>query len=187
MLNSDFTPTEKRLAHLLLQRIFADLKQAWSTVLAIEFESVRTETQAEFADILNPSEPLMLSTFAIDVEGSTGQFQLVIPCAMLEPVRRQLETTYPAEDSPGDQRWLQVLSEEMEVVRVPLTSTLARVELPLSEVLALEVGDVIGIEMPEQVALNVEGIPLFRGEFGASNGKHAIKIQGRIARPGAVK
>ncbi len=183
----DFTPIEKRLAHLLLQRAFADLRQAWSSVLAVDFECVRTETQAEFANVLNPSEPMLLTTFAIQVEGTAGRFQIAIPSAMLEPVRRQLETTYPAEESAADSRWRQVLSEEIEGVRVHLSSTLTRTELPLSQVLALEAGDVIAIEMPDQVTLNVEGVPLFRGEYGAANGRNAVKLCSRVARPGIAK
>jgi flagellar motor switch protein FliM len=35
---------------------------------------------------------------------------------------------------------------------------------------------VLPIEMPKQIDLLVENVPVFRGEFGAHGGKRAVKI-----------
>jgi len=48
--------------------------------------------------------------------------------------------------------------------------------MSLRQLTGLKVGDVLPIELPAQVPLCVENIPLFTGEFGIANGKNAIKI-----------
>jgi len=68
--------------------------------------------------------------------------------------------------------------------KVEVKSHLADVEINLSDINNLKVGDVIPFYMPEKVVLEAEEIPLFRGTLGVSRGNAAIKIIERVTRPG---
>jgi flagellar motor switch protein FliM len=48
--------------------------------------------------------------------------------------------------------------------------------MTISEVIELKVGDVIPIDMPESVLLEVENVPVFKGKLGLSDGNYAIEI-----------
>ena len=48
--------------------------------------------------------------------------------------------------------------------------------MTLRELTGLKVGDILSIDMPAQVPLCVENIPVFTGEFGVANGMNAVKI-----------
>jgi flagellar motor switch protein FliM len=49
--------------------------------------------------------------------------------------------------------------------------------LPVKDVMELKAGDIIPFDMPDEVTLIAEDIPVFRGEYGMSNGNRAIKIK----------
>jgi len=46
----------------------------------------------------------------------------------------------------------------------------------IHDLIELKKGDVIPIDMPETVLLEVEDVPVFRGKLGLSDGNYAIEI-----------
>lgn len=181
---TDFTQAEIRMAQMLLRHLFEDMGEAWSAVIALEFAVVRTEINPDFANKLNPAEQLVVSTFDVDFDGVGGTLQVVLPYAMIEPIRDRLDNHNQADDHTVDEHWRSVLEEELSFAEVTLSSTLARTQLTLGELLMLDKGDVIAIDVRDTVTLCAEGVPVFRGEFGAYKGKNAIKIRERAQRPG---
>jgi flagellar motor switch protein FliM len=51
----------------------------------------------------------------------------------------------------------------------------------ISDVIELKKGDVIAIDMPETVLLEVENVPVFRGKLGLSDGNYAIEILDKVS------
>jgi flagellar motor switch protein FliM len=58
-------------------------------------------------------------------------------------------------------------------------------ELTLRDVMELEAGDIIPIELSDSLELNANGIPLFNCQLGTSRGNLAVKIKDTIKRPGS--
>ena len=52
----EFTATEQRIIHMVLRNVFSDLHEAWSHVAPIELEFVQSEINPHFANIVSPSE-----------------------------------------------------------------------------------------------------------------------------------
>jgi len=65
----EFTPTERRIIHLFMNLCFADLTKAWEPVLNLEFEFKSREVNPQFANIVSPSEVVVVSTIHIELEG----------------------------------------------------------------------------------------------------------------------
>ena len=95
---------------------------------------------------------------------------------MVEPIREQLDTGVQSDRSGVDQRWLHALQDEIQLADVEISSVLAEKTLSIRQLLDMRPGDILPIDLPEIVVLNVEDIPLFRGRFGVANGSNAIKI-----------
>ncbi|MBL4614731.1 MAG: flagellar motor switch protein FliM [Magnetovibrio sp.] len=178
----DFTPSEKRMGNMLLQSAFTDLKAAWQSLLPLEPELVQTETNPDFSHLLNPSEPLMLNTFNINFDNGGGKFQLAIPHTMIEPLQDRLMSVYKPETPEINANWAPVIIEEIKSTTMQVASILGRAELSVKEMLDLSPGDVIPLDAQDKVTLYAEGVPVFFGEFGASNGKNAIKVTGKVSR-----
>ncbi|MGD0959014.1 MAG: flagellar motor switch protein FliM [Methylomonas sp.] len=175
----EFTPTEMRIIRLIIDMIFKDLAEAWKPVMDIEFDYLNSEVNPQFANIVSPSEIVVISTIHVELEGGGGDINLVMPYTMIEPIREMLDAV-TSDRGEVDGRWQEAL--RMEIIRseVTLNSKLIEKDMPISEIIELKKGDVIPFEMPETVILEVENVPVFKGKLGMSDGNYAIQIQDKM-------
>ena len=66
---------------------------------------------------------------------------------------------------------------------VTLECDLIRDTISLNDVVGLKEGDVIPIEMLEEHAIKVNGVPMFKTQVGQANGNLALKVLELIKRP----
>lgn len=172
----DFTPMELKVIKNLLDASFEDMQKAWEPVMKLEFQFINSEVNPQFANIVSPTEIVVINDFHIELDGGGGNLHVTFPYSMIEPIREQLDTGLQSDRSGVDRRWLNALQEEIPFARVEISSTLTEATLTVQQLLEMRPGDIIPVNLPETVILNVEDIPIFRGKFGVSNGVNAIKI-----------
>ena len=171
----EFTPTEMRIIRLILDMVFKDLAEAWKPVMDVRFEYINSEVNPQFANIVSPSEIVVISTIHVELEGGGGDINIALPYNMIEPIRELLDAV-TSDRGEVDGRWQEALRAEIMRSPVTLSSKLIEKEMSISDVIELRKGDVIPIEMPETVLLEVEDVPVFRGKLGLSDGNYAIEI-----------
>lgn len=179
----NFTPAEMRIGNMLLKNIISDLQSTWKTDIEISPEIRQTETNPDFAQLMNPSEQLLVNRFELIFEGTQGVFELAMPMAMIEPYRDQLSVTYQSQARESQGTWAPVIIDELKNTFTSLSSILGTAQLSLNDILNLAAGDVIPLDVKETVTLYAEGIPVFDGEYGVHNDKNAIKIIRKKNRP----
>jgi flagellar motor switch protein FliM len=179
----EFTATELRVINMILEMCFIDLKEAWSPVMDVNFEYIHHEVNPQFANIVTPSEVVVISTFHIELEGGGGDLHVTLPYSMLEPIRELLDTGLQSDRSADDGRWGKSMKEEIMFADVTLRAELAQTQLSLQKVLDLKEGDIIPITMPKHVIGKVEEVPIFRAGFGEHKNSAALKVQEFIEHP----
>jgi flagellar motor switch protein FliM len=179
----DFTATESRIIHMVLKSAFADLREAWSHVCSIEVEYIQSELNPAFANIVSPSEVVVVTSFHVELEGGGGDVHVTMPYSMIEPLREQLDSGMTSDRMEHDERWAQSLKEEIDDAEVEITTVLGRSQLTLGELLNLKPGDVIPCDFNGKVTVLAERVPVFRGTFGVSRGQQAVKVEERVRRP----
>jgi flagellar motor switch protein FliM len=175
----EFTPTEMRIIRLIIDMIFKDLTEAWKPVMDMEFEYINSEVNPQFANIVSPSEIVVISTIHVELEGGGGDINIAMPYTMIEPIRELLDAV-TSDRGEVDGRWQESLRTEIMRSEVTLNSKLIEKEMTISDVIELKKGDVIPIEMPETVLLEVENVPVYRGKLGLSDGNYAIEIIDKV-------
>lgn len=183
----EFTPTERRIIQMLLKLIFEDYKEAWSPVMDVSFEYLDSEVNPSMANIVSPTEVVVISSFHIELDGGGGDFHVALPYSMLEPIRELLDAGVQSDKEDTDMRWSKALRDEILDVPVELSTKFLEVDLPLSKIMNLEAGDIIPIEMPEHITVLIEGLPSFRAKLGKSREHVALQIKEKIKRPESVK
>ncbi|MET0071876.1 MAG: flagellar motor switch protein FliM [Candidatus Thiodiazotropha sp.] len=178
----DFTPTENRVIQLLLNRAFEDLVVAWKPVFKVKFEYAGSEVNPQFANIVSPSEVVVVTSFHVDLESGGGDFHVCMPYSMLEPIRELLDAGVQSDRGERDERWERSLKEEIMSAKIELSSSLTEVQMSLKELSELKAGDVIPIDMPEEVEVEASDIPVFKAKLGVSDGNYALKINKWILR-----
>ncbi|ATF09197.1 flagellar motor switch protein FliM [Candidatus Enterovibrio altilux] len=179
----EFTPTERRIIQMLLKLIFEDYKDAWAPVMKVEFEYLDSEVNPAMANIVSPTEVIVVSSFHIELDGGGGDFHIVMPYSMVEPIRELLDAGIQSDKMDTDLRWSKALQDEVMDVEVELTAKLLEISLSLRDLMELGVGDVIPVEMPDACTVYIEDLPTFRGKMGQANNNFAIKISKKLKRP----
>jgi flagellar motor switch protein FliM len=179
----EFTPTELRVVQMVLNQIFTDLAEAWRNVYKLEFDYLRSEVNPSMASIVSPSEVVVVSTFHIELDGGGGDIHITQPYSMIEPIRELLDAGMQSDVDETDERWGNALREQIKDATVDFTCDLFERSITLRDVVDLEAGDVIPIDMPETVVLKANGIPMFNTRIGMSNGNLALRIESVRRRP----
>jgi flagellar motor switch protein FliM len=173
----DFTATEMRIIHRLLQIVFDEYAKAWQPIYELNFEYVRSEMNTQFANIATPTEVVVAMSFTIDPGSGGGEFHVCMPYAMLEPIRDLIYSTLQADRSDSDERWVSLLSSQVYAAEVELTANLAYAQLTIAELMALHPGDVISLDLPDVVTAEVDGVAVLECRYGVMNGQYALKVE----------
>ena len=173
----DFSSSELRVVEIVLERLFGDLQQAWAPVLPIDLSFVGAEVNPHLANIVSPSEVVVVTIFTVELEGGGGEFHIAMPYSMIEPIREVLDTGVQSDRSDHDDRWVTSLREEVLTAPVELVVGLSDKEIPLRSLTSLKAGDVIPIEVPDEVVGTVEDIPIVKARFGVHDGQYALLVQ----------
>jgi flagellar motor switch protein FliM len=176
----EFTATEQRIIHMVLRSVFADLQEAWSHVAPLEFEFVQHEINPHFANIVSPSEIVVITSFHIELDGGGGNLHVTMPYSMIEPLREILDAGVASDRVEKDERWAICLREEIEDAEVQLTTRLGRSNITLETLLNMKPGDIVPCDFAGKVTVLAEDVPLFRGTYGLSHGFQAVKVEERI-------
>ena len=114
----EFTPTEMRVIEMLLGLAFKDLKEAWAPIMQINFDYINSEVNPQFANIVSPSEVVVVTTFHVELDGGGGDFHVTMPYSMVEPIREILDAGVQSDRSDTDERWVLALREDMKEAEV---------------------------------------------------------------------
>jgi flagellar motor switch protein FliM len=180
----EFTPTEQRVVEMVLQQAFVDLREAWKTIYPVEFEFVNSEVNPSMANIVSPSEVVVVSTFHVELDGGGGDMHITLPYAMIEPIRETLDAGMQSDVDDIDERWVRSLREDVTGASVELNCTVAEKEVTLRDIIDLEPGDVIPVELSDELVLTANGVPVMRARLGQSRGNLAPQILGKFDRNG---
>ncbi len=179
----EFTPTEQRVVQMILRQAFLDLKEAWAPVLDIGFDYVNSEVNPQFANIVSPTEVVVVTIFHVELEGGGGDFHVTMPYSMLEPIREILDAGVQSDIDDTDERWINALRDEIEQAEVKLNCRFNTWQMNLRDMLGLKKGDIIPIEAPRRATICAEGVPVLRGNFGLHRGNNAVKVTEQVRYP----
>jgi flagellar motor switch protein FliM len=178
----DFTATENRVIQIMLAELFGAMAEAWSPVLGLNFEYLNSEINPQFANIVSPTETVVVSRFHVELDGGGGEVHLTMPYAMVEPIRTLLDAGVQSDRMDGDDRFAEMLREEVLDAEVDISSLLLEAQLSLGQFLHLRPGDVIPVQLPELTTVYAEDVPVFRGRYGQSNGRNAVRFHVQAGR-----
>jgi len=173
----EFTSTELRVIEKVVHISFRDLVKAWEPVMSVNFNYHNHEVNPQMATIVSPTEVVVISTFHVELDGGGGDIQIVYPYSMIEPIRNLLDTGVQSDHGEIDERWAILLKEELMHAKINMQALFIEKQVPLSDLINFRTGDIIPIDMPEQVLLLAEDMPVIRGQFGEHQGNAAIKVE----------
>ncbi|NMG45901.1 flagellar motor switch protein FliM [Aromatoleum toluvorans] len=181
----DFTPTEQRIIQGMLNVVFTEYTRAWAPVFKIEMEYVRSEMNSQFANIATPSEIVISASFSLEFGGAQADMHICFPYSMVEPIRDLLYSTMQSDHLSQDNRWIKLLSRQLQSAEVELVCNLGSAEVTLRDIVNMRVGDVIPIDVPKLLQADVDGSAVLEVSYGRQGGNYAIRVERFLANDDA--
>jgi flagellar motor switch protein FliM len=177
----DFSATEQRIIRRLVDVVMADYKRAWDGIYPLELEYVRSEMQPQFANVAQPSEIVVSTSFTLEIGEASGTIHFCIPYATFEPIREVLYSTMHGASNAPDLRWVNLMTQQIQAAEVELVAELAQAPATVEQLLALKAGDFIELDLHQAIQAKVAGVPVLDCHYGTSNGKYALKVDQLLA------
>ncbi|MBL4885109.1 MAG: flagellar motor switch protein FliM [Planctomycetaceae bacterium] len=176
----------KLVARITVQAIKA-LENSWKNISQLELRVAQTESNPQLVQIVPPNEVIVLISFEITMGETRGIMNLCIPFNTIEPLTGKLSSdTWSAytkqEISSEDKARLEL---GIGSAKVDVVATLSEINLSASDLLHLNVGDVILTErdVSRGISIQIEGQPTFTAEPGQLKGHKAFQIRESLLQP----
>ncbi len=183
-----YTTIERSLVERLIRVVLADLSASFEPLCLVTFRFERLEVNPRFAAVSRLSNAAILARMRIEMEDRGGRLELLLPYALLEPVRELLLQQFMGEKFGRDSIWETHLAEELLNTEIELSVVLDEQTMRLSDIMALRPGSrvVLGTSPGGSVQIRCGVTPLFEGRVGRRKNRMAVRIEHEIARPPIV-
>jgi flagellar motor switch protein FliM len=183
------TQIEQRLVQRITDRATHHLSEAWSNLTPVTYSVQDFESNPQLVQIVPPNETVVVVGFELKMGNRAGTMSLCIPYNVIEPIMGVLaaQNWFSYQKKGGQEDHLRKLKNSLSNAPVEMRAFLASTTLRVSELLSLQVGDVLTTEKPSNsdVLIQVEGKSKFFGQLGQFRGDRAIKITRRCQTPEA--
>lgn len=184
-----FTDLEKAVIQKLFVKVLDGYRNAWKDVRELNPVFVEMEFNPLAVHIVVPNETMIVANFQAHIAQARGSVDLCLPFRHLrENVPRSsfdeflLQRTTQTVAGPA-QTVTPIFAKGIEAAKVPVVVELGRAELMFQELLYLEVGDCIKLDVevtsPLKVMINEK--VKFLGRPGVKDGKMSAQITKVIA------
>ncbi len=184
------TQIEQRLVQRITDRATQHLSEAWSNLMPVKFKVEDFESNPQLVQIVPPNETVVVVGFELKMGNRAGTMSLCIPYNILEPIMGVLAAqnwfSYQKKGNVDDH--LRRLTRNIHNARVEVRAFLAQTSIRLSELMELQVGDIITTEKPadREVLVQVEGRNKFLGQLGQFRGGRGVRITRNCPQPEAA-
>lgn len=168
----------------ILERIFSIcvnlLREPWTNVVEVEPRLERIETNAQFAQIISPSETVAIVTLNIKIGDVEGLMNICLPFDTLEPVIDKLNTKFwfSTMKEKDDNSYEGIIESAINRARIPIKAVLGTSMISVGDFTNLQVGDIIKIDrnVDQELDIYVGNIRKFLALPGYSNDNYAVRV-----------
>lgn len=183
--NRDLTDIEQSVMEGIIVRILANMREAWTQVIDLRPRLQQIETNPQFAQIVPPSEMVILVTLEIKIGEEAGMMNICIPYITIEPIVSKLSSSFwfSSVRRSSTTQYLGTLKEKLADVEMELVADIGSINVPIRDVLSLRTGDVIRlntIKVGEPLTLSVGSKKKFYCQPGVVGKKVAVQIIEKI-------
>ncbi len=162
-----------------------DLKAAWSKLVALEPNLEDSTTNQHWVQMVMGNEKVMLLTFELTIQGTTGSMNFYLPFGMLKPISSVLNPHVwisGRKEKIVDPHARETAMRNLYNVGLPVEVLLGTASLNLSEVAMLKVGDVIQLDSKkdEPLVMQIANQKLFNVHIGKVSANLAVQIDSKI-------
>src|SRR3982075_2146636 len=176
---------ETSLVKRMIEIVLADAEQAFRPLSPVCFNIDRLETNPRFAAITRPANAAILVRLGLQMEPRAVNTQLILPYAPMEPIRDVLLQMFMGEKFGRDPIWESHLATEIGQAEIAVDAVLYEAKLPLRQLMKLEVGDTLPLDIKSDAIVTVRcgDVTLTEGRMGRVGDRVAVRVTKSLRRP----
>jgi flagellar motor switch protein FliM len=180
-----YTTIESNLVKRMIEVVLADAELAFKPLSPVRFNIDRLETNPRFAAISRPANAAILVRLRIDMEDRGGNVELLLPYATIEPIRDVLLQMFMGEKFGRDPIWEGHLATEIGQAEIAVEAVLYEAKLPLRQLMRLEIGDTLPLELRPDALVTVRSgdVTLTEGRMGRVGDRVAVRVAKPLRKP----
>lgn len=176
------TELELLLMRGIIERALPELRYAFEPVVAMDPKIVGQESNPQFAQVAAPTDMVIVVAYDIRIESITGIASLCIPFSSMQPYLEALSATslYANHTVSNVEEIREQVVYHLTETPVSVAAEFRAVEMSASDILRLQIGDVIPLShrVDQVLTLTVDGVPTFDARIGRRNRRLAVQIAG---------
>ncbi len=185
----DLTDIEQSVMEGIIVRILANMRESWTQVIDLRPRLGQIETNPQFAQIVPPSEMVVLVTLETNIGEEEGMMNFCIPYLTIEPIISKLSSQFwfSSVRRSSTTQYLNVLKDKLSNVDMDVIAEVGSINLPIKDVLSLKVGDIVrlsNIRVGDPLTLAVGDQKKFYCQPGVIGKRMAVQIVGKIVPEG---
>ncbi|MCI6630266.1 MAG: flagellar motor switch protein FliM [Lachnospiraceae bacterium] len=176
----EFSEIEMTILEKIMVICMQLMREPWKNVVDISPVMDRIETNAQFAQVISPSDMIAIVTLNVKIGDAEGLMNICLPYFTLETVMDKLNTKYwfSTMKDEHDENYQEYLEVMLRKVDVPVKAVLGKSAISVDDFVHLQVGDVIRLDSKVDSDLNVYvgNIRKFTALPGASKDAYAVQV-----------
>ncbi len=183
--NRDLTDIEQSVMEGIIVRILANMRESWTQVIDLRPRLQQIETNPQFAQIVPPTEMVILVTLEIKIGDEAGMMNICIPYLTIEPIVSKLSSQFwfSSVRRSSTTQYLGTLKEKISDVEMALVAEIGSLNVPIRDVVGLRVGDVVRLvntKITDPLTLAIGNKKKFFCQPGVVGKKMAIQVISKI-------
>ncbi|MDR3254605.1 MAG: flagellar motor switch protein FliM [Synergistaceae bacterium] len=176
----DLTDIERTVMERVMMKILEHLEESWSTVVDIRFRFETMENNPFFVQVCPGSDMVLLVTMKTQIGEIQGIMNFCIPYFVIEPLIDKLSSQqwFSSTSRKGAEGALEVLTERLQDVSVPVALELGHSIVSLGDVIQMRTDDVIRLDgtARDPLGLRVGNRVKFHCSPGVFNKNYAAQV-----------
>ncbi len=178
-----FTEIDLVILEKVIKQLLPLLPEAWEKVAKVEAVLENMETSLQFTQIVPPNETIVIITISVCIGETEALVNFCLPQLSFEPLTKTLNTrllvsgrSEPKNDSGNSRNILSMISQ----TSIPIQAVLSEATISVSELVNLQIGDVIHLDSHYQdpLVIKIGNIARLEGSLGTRGSRYAVKVTG---------
>ncbi len=172
---------EQRIMKKIVDRIIQELVKNWEPVSQFKAEINRFESNPEFVQIVPATEPVVVVSMEIKIQGNSSLLNISYPYMWLSGIiasaaSAQDKVLFGAKESSAEER--KQLEQILKSTKVPVRAILGTGKITAGDLISLKQGDVVKLDttVDQPLPILVNNRHLFDAAIGMKKRKYACKI-----------
>ncbi|MDR3130961.1 MAG: flagellar motor switch protein FliM [Treponema sp.] len=182
----ELTDIEQSVMEGIIVRILGNMREAWAQVIDLRPRLGQIDTNPQFAQIVAPTEMVVLVTLETKVGEVEGMMNFCIPYLTIEPIIGKLSAQfwYSSVRRGTTTENLNLLKDKLSTVDVNMVAEIGKIQISVRDVLSLQTGDIIqlySVRVGDPFSLSVGNKKMFLCRPGVIGKKIAVQVVKKTA------